>query len=150
LESVRPEEPVKPEKRRQVVEEFVNDVSEGKISLGLDYRNRRPQDVEMIADIVGKFINYLNDYILGLKGGEEFEFLEKQLFFSITALRTFDAFKTSISRSKVEENLERLESKIEQSNELLNNLVIRLEKNSQTKSRRPIASAKGKSKSRKK
>jgi hypothetical protein len=119
LESFNPNEPVSPEFRKKIVSDFVKDVAEGGISLSLDYNGRRPEDIQMISDILAKLVNSLNDYVLGLTAGEEFDFLERQLFFCISVLKTYDAFKTSLSPTKVEGELQRLETKLEDSRALL-------------------------------
>jgi hypothetical protein len=128
LESTTPNEPASPEFRKKVVSDFVRDVAEGGISLSLDYKERRPEDIQMISDILAKLVNGLNDYVLGLTAGEEFDFLERQLFFCITVLRTYDAFKTSLAPSKVESELQRLEGKIEDSQVLLSDILAALQK----------------------
>lgn len=79
--------------------------------LGADQKGRRPEDIELISSTVGKLIGYVNDYISGTKAGDELEFLEKQLFFCISVLRTYDELKTNVNESKMEESLRRLESK---------------------------------------
>jgi hypothetical protein len=106
-------EPATPELRKKVVADFVREVAEGSISLRLDFKDRRPEDIQMLSDILAKLVNGLNDYFLGLTAGEEFDFLERRLFFCITVLRTYDAFKTSLAPSKVESELQKLGSKLE-------------------------------------
>ena len=106
--------------RQEIVSKFVKDVAEGRVCLNLDIKGRRPEDIQLISDITGKLISYLNDYVLGTKAGEEFDFLERQLFFCISVLRSYDAFKTSIIPSKMEEDIQRIESKIDSVSKLLN------------------------------
>lgn len=117
-------ESVSSEFRKRVVSEFVKDVAEGRLGLNLDYRNMRPEDIQMIGDILSKLIKYLNEYVLGVTAGEEFDFLERQLFFSISVLRSYEAFKTTISQSRLEEDIQRLESKIDHTNNVLTQLLV--------------------------
>jgi hypothetical protein len=126
LESFNPNEPASPEFRKKIVSDFVKDVAEGAISLSLDYKGRRPEDIQMISDILGKLVNSLNDYVLGLTAGEEFDFLERQLFFCISVLRTYDAFKTNLNPTRVEGELQELETKIEDSRAVLNEILAKL------------------------
>jgi hypothetical protein len=123
LESFNPNEPASPEFRKKIVSDFVKDVAEGSISLSLDYKGRRPEDIQMISDILAKLVNNLNNYVLGLTAGEEFDFLERQLFFCISVLRTYDAFKTNLSQSKIEDHLQTLESKFEESKVTLDKIL---------------------------
>ena len=131
MESYTQNEPPTPEFRKKVVSDFVKDVAEGRVSLGLDYKARRPEDIEMISDILAKLVGHLNDYVLGLKGGEEFDFLERQLFFCISVLRTYDAFKTNLSTSIVEDELRKLESKVEDSKTVLDQILSAVQNTSQ-------------------
>ncbi|MDG6904767.1 MAG: hypothetical protein JRN20_03160 [Nitrososphaerota archaeon] len=97
--------------RRDVITKTVKDISEGRLIIHFEHRERRPEDIELISSTVGKLIGYFNDYVSGIKAGEELEFLEKQLFFCISVLRTYDVLKTNTNESIVEESLKRLESK---------------------------------------
>ena len=104
-------EPLSPDFRRETISKIVRDISEGRLILRMEQKGRRPEDVELISSTVGKLISYLNDYVSGTKAGEELEFLEKQLFFCMTVLRTYDVLKTNINESRIEDSLRRLESK---------------------------------------
>ncbi len=126
-------EPVSPELRKKTVSDFVKSVAEGSISLSLDFKERRPEDIQMISDILAKLVNSLNDYILGLTAGEELEFLERQLFFCISVLRTYDAFKTSLKPSKVEEELQNLQQKLDDSRSVLNEILEAIQKQPKSK-----------------
>jgi hypothetical protein len=121
-----PDEAASPELRKRVVTEFVRDVSEGRISLSLDYRDRRPEDIQMVSDVLAKLVNSLNSYVLGLTAGEEFDFLERQLFFCVTVLRTYGAFKTTLNPTKVEEELQKLSTRIGESKASLDKILIQL------------------------
>lgn len=104
-------EPLSQDFRRDVISNTVKDISEGRLIIRFEQKDRRPEDIELISSTVGKLIGYFNDYISGIKAGEELEFLEKQLFFCISVLRTYDVLKTNTNESIVEESLRRLESK---------------------------------------
>jgi hypothetical protein len=104
-------EPLSPDFRRETISKIVRDISEGRLILRIEQTGRRPEDIELISSTVGKLISYLNDYISGTKAGEELEFLEKQLFFCMSVLRTYDVLKTNTNESRIEEGLQRLESK---------------------------------------
>ena len=104
-------EPLSEDFRRETISKIVRDISEGRLILRVEQTGRRPEDIELISSTVSKLISYLNDYISGTKAGEEFEFLEKQLFFCMSVLRTYDVLKTNINEPRIEESLQRLESK---------------------------------------
>jgi hypothetical protein len=135
LENYDPSEAASPAFRKKVVSDFVRDVSEGRIALSLDYKDRRPEDIQMISDILAKLVNSLNDYVLGITAGEEFDFLERQLFFCISVLRTYDAFKTSLNESRVEIELSKLGLKVEESRKVLDEILASI----QSKARKPKA-----------
>lgn len=116
--------------RKEVVAKFVEDISEGRVSLNVNYKELRQQDVELVSDVSGKLIRHLNDYVSGAKAGEEFEFLEKELFFCISVLRTYGSFKTTLSESKAEEELRRLESKIDAMSSSLGQILPKLQESS--------------------
>src|SRR5271169_872369 len=99
--------------RRKTVTEFVKDVSEGKLYLGIEQEKWRPQDIELIGTTAGKLIRDISEYVSGSVAGEEFEFLEKQIFFSISVLRTYDALKPGIDETKIELGVKRLETKLD-------------------------------------
>jgi hypothetical protein len=109
--------------RRRVVSEFAKSVAEGRVFLSMDQARWRPQDVELISSTAGRLIKDLSDYVSGTVAGEEFEFLEKQLFFSISVLRTYNALKTNLDEAKVEADIHRLESKIDKIDSYLSTLV---------------------------
>jgi hypothetical protein len=121
-------ESVSPELRKKTVSDFVKSVAEGSISLSLDFKERRPEDIQMISDILAKLVNSLNDYVLGLTAGEEFDFLERQLFFCISVLKTYDAFKTGLKPSRVEEELLNLQQKLDDSRSVLNEILEAIQK----------------------
>lgn len=104
-------EPLSPDFRRETISKIIRDISEGRLILKIEQTGRRPEDVELISNTVGSLISYLNDYVSGIKAGEELEFLEKQLFFCMSVLRTYDVLKTNINESRMEESLRRLELK---------------------------------------
>lgn len=116
-------EPTPVELRKKVVADFARDVAEGRIFLSVDQTKWRQQDVELIGTTTSRLIRDLADYVSGTVAGEEFEFLEKQLFFSISVLRTYDAIKTNLDESKVEEGIRRLESKIDLINMQLSKML---------------------------
>ena len=99
--------------RRKVVADFVRDISEGRLFLSVDHRKWGPQDVELISNTTGRLIHDLSEYVSGAVAGEEFEFLEKQIFFSISVLRTYDSLKSKIHESRVEEELRALQHKVD-------------------------------------
>ncbi|MDA4111003.1 MAG: hypothetical protein OK439_00580 [Thaumarchaeota archaeon] len=101
------------ELRRKVVLDFVRDISEGRLFLSIDQKKWRQQDIDLIGNTTGRLIRDLSEYVSGAVAGEEFEFLEKQIFFSISVLRTYDTLKTSTNESRVEDELKRLESKVD-------------------------------------
>jgi hypothetical protein len=107
------------ELRRKVVADFARDVAEGRIYLSVDQTKWRPQDVELVSTTTSRLIRDLADYVSGAVAGEEYEFLEKQIFFSISVLRTYDALKTNLSESRVDEGIRRLETKIDLANQQL-------------------------------
>jgi hypothetical protein len=49
--------------------------------------------------------------------------LEKQIFFSISVLRTYDTLKTSTNESRVEDQLRKLESKVDMLSSKLDNVL---------------------------
>lgn len=79
----------------------------------VDQQGRRPEDVELISGTVGRLVGYINDYVSGTKAGEEFEFLEKQLFFCISVLRTYDSLKPNVNEAEMEETLLSVDSKMD-------------------------------------
>jgi hypothetical protein len=99
--------------RRKTVTEFVKDVAAGKLYLSIDQEKWRPQDVELIGTTAGKLIRDISEYVSGAVAGEEFEFLEKQIFFSISVLRTYDALKPGFDKSEIELGVKRLETKLD-------------------------------------
>jgi hypothetical protein len=101
------------ELRHKVVLDFVRDISEGRLFLSIDQKKWRQQDIDLIGNTTGRLIRDLSEYVSGAVAGEEFEFLEKQIFFSISVLRTYDTLKTSTNESRVEDGLKKLESKVE-------------------------------------
>jgi hypothetical protein len=109
--------------RRKTVSEFVKNVSEGKLYLSVDQKKWRPQDVELISVTAGKLIRDISDYVSGAVAGEEFEFLEKQIFFSISVLRTYDALKSGLDETKIDDGIRRLEAKLDDLTTRLNELV---------------------------
>jgi hypothetical protein len=109
--------------RRRTVSEFVKSVSEGKLYLSVDQKKWRPQDVELISITAGKLIRDISDYVSGSVAGEEFEFLEKQIFFSISVLRTYDALKTGLDETKIDDGIRKLEAKIDNLTAKLNELL---------------------------
>ena len=116
-------EPTSNELRRETVSKFVRDVSDGKIAISIDLQKRRQEDIELISSISSKLILCLNDYLSGTKAGEEFEFLEKELLFCISTLRRYGAFKTEIKESKNDEEITRLESKIDSTQKQLEQIL---------------------------
>ena len=101
------------ELRHKVVLEFIKDISEGRLFLSIDQKKWGQQDVDLIGNTTGRLIRDLSEYVSGAVAGEEFEFLEKQIFFSISVLRTYNTLKTSTNESRVEGELRKLESKME-------------------------------------
>ncbi|HXQ91994.1 MAG TPA: hypothetical protein VN739_03245 [Nitrososphaerales archaeon] len=99
--------------RRKTVSEFVEKVSEGKLYLSVDQKKWRPQDVELISVTAGRLIRDISDYVSGSVAGEEFEFLEKQIFFSISVLRTYDALKSGLDETKIDNDIRRVEEKLD-------------------------------------
>ena len=95
--------------RRKVVADFVRDISEGRLFLSIDHKKWGQQDIDLIGNTTGRFIRDLSEYVSGAVAGEEFEFLEKQIFFSISVLRTYDSLKTNINESRVEDELRKLQ-----------------------------------------
>ncbi len=108
--------------RRKVVVDFVRDISEGRLFLSIDHKKWGPQDVDLIGNTTGRLIRDLSEYVSGAVAGEEFEFLEKQIFFSISVLRTYDSLKTNINESRVEEELRTLQKKMDGLNARLEEL----------------------------
>jgi hypothetical protein len=102
-----------PETRRELVAQFVKDISEGRIALSIDQEKWRPEDIELIGSTANRLIVHLNDYLSGTTAGEEFEFLERQLLFCVTVLRAYGAFKTKLNEPKVQEEMKVLESKVD-------------------------------------
>ncbi len=125
-----------PEFRRRVVSNFVQDVTEGRIALSIDLEKRRPEDIELISNTSAKLISHLNEYISGVKAGEEQDFLERQLFFCISVLRTYDAFKTKMSETKLENEIRKLGSKVDITNKLLVDTLSVLEVQREQKKRK--------------
>jgi hypothetical protein len=101
------------ESRREIVANFVRDVTEGRIALSIQQQKWRPEDIELIGSTASKLVVYLNDYLSGIKAGEEFDYLERQLLFCITVLRTYGAFKTKIDEPKLAEEVKSLETKVD-------------------------------------
>jgi hypothetical protein len=101
------------ELRHKVVLDFVRDISEGRLYLGVDQKKWGLQDIELIGNTTGRLIRDLSEYVSGAVAGEEFEFLEKQIFFSISVLRTYDTLKTNINESRVEAELRNLQFRVE-------------------------------------
>ena len=99
--------------RHKVVLDFVRDISEGRLFLSIDQKKWGPQDIELIGNTTGRLIRDLAEYVSGAVAGEEFEFLEKQIFFSISVLRTYDTLKTNINESRVEAELRKLQFTVE-------------------------------------
>ena len=106
-------EPVSLDYQREIISKAVRDISEGRLVIRVDQKDRRPEDIDLIGTTVGKLITYMNDYVSGIKAGEELEFLERQLYFCISVLRTYDVLKTNTDESKLEESMRRLESKVD-------------------------------------
>jgi hypothetical protein len=113
--------------RRKTVSEFVKNVAEGKLYLSVDQKKWRPQDVELISVTAGRLIRDISDYVSGAVAGEEFEFLEKQIFFSISVLRTYDALKSGLDETKIDGGIRRLEAKLDDLNSRLDELLPRKE-----------------------
>jgi hypothetical protein len=109
--------------RRKTVSEFVKNVTEGKLYLSVDQKKWRSQDVELISVTAGKLIRDISDYVSGAVAGEEFEFLEKQIFFSISVLRTYDALKSGLDETKIDDGIRRLEAKLDDLNSRLDELL---------------------------
>ena len=109
--------------RRKTVSEFVKNVSDGKLYLSVDQKKWRPQDVELISVTAGKLIRDISDYVSGTVAGEEFEFLEKQIFFSISVLRTYDALKSGLDETKIDVGIRRLEAKLDNLNSRLDEMI---------------------------
>jgi hypothetical protein len=103
--------PSSPTFRSELVSKVVKDICEGRLVFRVDQRGRRPEDIELVSGTVGRFVGYINDYVSGTKAAEEFEFLEKQLFFCISVLRTYDALRPNVNETKLEETLQSLEAK---------------------------------------
>jgi hypothetical protein len=101
------------ELRHRVVLDFVRDISEGRLFLSIDQKKWGLQDIELIGNTTGRLIRDLSEYVSGAVAGEEFEFLEKQIFFSISVLRTCNTLKTNTSESRVETELRNLQSKLD-------------------------------------
>jgi hypothetical protein len=120
--------------RRKTVTEFVKDVAVGKLYLSIDQEKWRHQDVELIGATAGKLIRDISEYVSGAIAGEEFEFLEKQIFFSISVLRTYDALKPGFDKSEIELGVKRLETK-------LDNLDAKLAELLTTRSNLPLSGA---------
>jgi hypothetical protein len=99
--------------RHKVVLDFVRDISEGRLFLSIDQKKWGPQDIDLIGNTTGRLIRDLSEYVSGAVAGEEFEFLEKQIFFSISVLRTYDTLKTNVNESRVEAELRKLQFKID-------------------------------------
>jgi hypothetical protein len=109
--------------RHKVVLDFVRDISEGRLFLSIDQKKWRQQDIDLIGNTTGRLIRDLSEYVSGAVAGEEFEFLEKQIFFSISVLRTYDTLKTSTNESRVEDQLRKLESKVDMLSSKLDNVL---------------------------
>jgi hypothetical protein len=105
------ETPSSPSFRSELVSKVVKDICEGRLVFRVDQRGRRPEDVELVSGTVGRFVGYINDYVSGTKAAEEFEFLEKQLFFCISVLRTYDALRPNVNETNLEETLRSLDAK---------------------------------------
>jgi hypothetical protein len=119
--------------RRKTVSEFVEKVSEGKLYLSVDQKKWRPQDVELISVTAGRLIRDISDYVSGSVAGEEFEFLEKQIFFSISVLRTYDALKSGLEETKIDDGIRRVEKKIDNLSARLDELLTKKESSLQVK-----------------
>ncbi len=111
----------------KIVSRFVRDVSAGKIALGVDPGNRRPEDIELISNTAAKLILYLNEYLTGAKAGKELEVLERQLSFSILVLETFGVFKERNIGLANPDEIRRLETKIDSTIKRLDQLENSLE-----------------------
>jgi hypothetical protein len=109
--------------RRKTVLEFVKSVSEGKLYLSVDQKKWRLQDVELISVTAGKLIRDIADYVSGTVAGEEFEFLEKQIFFSISVLRTYDALKSGLDETKIDDGIKRVEAKLDNLSERFDEIL---------------------------
>jgi hypothetical protein len=99
--------------RREFVSKVVSDICEGRLVFRVDQQGRRPEDIELVSSTVGRLVGYINDYVAGTKAAEEFEFLEKQLFFCVTVLRTYDALKPNVNEANMEATLRNLEAKVD-------------------------------------
>ena len=128
MQNFNPENEVEAkELRKQTVSRFVSDVAEGRVSLAIDYQSgRRPEDVEMISNTVSKLILHLNDYVAGTKAGEEFDFMERQLFFCISVLKTYNAFKTNLDESKLETCVLEIASKVDSNGKKIDEILEKL------------------------
>ena len=111
------------ELRKKVVADFARDVSQGRILLSIDQQRWRQQDVDLISSTAGGLMRDLADYVSGSVAGEEFEFLEKQIFFAISVLRTYDAVKSNFSESRAEEAIRKLEAKADRLDEKVNEIL---------------------------
>ncbi|MFI5419604.1 MAG: hypothetical protein ACHQ1H_01410 [Nitrososphaerales archaeon] len=109
--------------RRKVVADFVRDISEGRLFLSIDHKKWGQQDIDLIGNTTGRLIRDLSEYVSGAVAGEEFEFLEKQIFFSISVLRTYDSLKTNINESRVEDELRKLQYKVDSLTERMEELL---------------------------
>jgi hypothetical protein len=137
-------EPLSQDFRRQVISKTVRDISEGRLVLRVDQKSRRPEDIELISGTVGKLIGQLNDLVSGTKAGEELEFLEKELFFCISVLRTYDVLKTNTEESRVEESLRKLEARTDSINLRLDEILDTLHRKEPAVKKPPINRPKGK------
>jgi hypothetical protein len=144
-------EPLSPDFRRETISKIVKEISEGRLILRAEQTGRRPEDIELISSTVSQLISYLNDYVSGTKAGEELEFLEKQLFFCLSVLRTYDVLKTNTNESRIEENLRRLESKTDALGLQLAEILKAVDRNRsapaiETKKKSPTKKSKGRTK----
>ena len=120
-----------------MVSRVIKDICEGRLIFRVDQQGRRPEDIELVSGTVGRLVGYINDYVSGTKAGEEFEFLEKQLFFCISVLRTYDALKPNVNERWMEESLRSLESKSDAIGLQLSEVVKILEKRSKPATAKP-------------
>jgi hypothetical protein len=123
--------------RAENVSKTVKDICEGRLVFRIDHRDRRPEDIELISGTVGRLVGYVNDYVSGTKAGEEFEFLEKQLFFCISTLRTYDALKANVNEARLETGLRNLEAKADALDAKLGEVVKMLSRRSQMPAEKP-------------
>jgi|GEM_PF-2042578 ASC-1-like (ASCH) protein len=135
------------ESRREIVSKFVNDILQGKIALSINQEKWRQEDIELIGSTSKNLIVHLNDYLSGTKAGEEFEYVERQILFCMSVLRTYGAFKTNLSESKLEEEIRTLASKIDAIKAQLDGMLT-MSKESAEKGRKRTATGKPRSKTR--